>query len=227
MLPLATGAFAVQAEDVASRAMSDRDLSTLVGGGLTIGPLGGGDQYLCSMLATVGSVASLRPDDGAARGFVSSLRSGTPLRVTFAVADGVYVADVNVDQWSASRRILEVSSRSPLEFIQRRSVLRVQVKRKVELLVERDGVVRRVQGSTIEMSTAGFSSVLGDYLEPGEPAAAVLHLGDDTILTVVRVVLPGLNDMLPTRISIDEIGSDDLARLAAHLVLAEVKTANP
>jgi hypothetical protein len=201
--------------------MSDRDLSTLVGGGLTVGRLGGGDRYLCSLLSTAGPVASLRPDDGAARGFASSLQAGTALRVTFAVADGVYAADVNVERWSASTRILEVSSRSPLEFIQRRAVLRVPVECRIELLVARDGDMLCAQGATIEMSTAGFSSVLSDRLEPGEHAAAVLHLGDHTILTVVRIVLPGAGTMLPTRVSIDAIAPGDMVLLNDHLLRSE------
>ena len=203
--------------------MSDRDLSTLVGGGLTIGRVGGADRYMCSLLATAGVMASFRPDDGAGRGFASSLEPGTPLQVSFAVADGAYVADVDVRRWSASERILAVSSKSPLSFAQRRSVFRVPLERRIELCTARGGITRRAVGTTIEMSTTGFSSVLSEHLEPGERAAAVLHLGSNTLLMVVRTVLPGSGAKLPTRVRIEEIDRTDLAVLTQHLRRAEVR----
>jgi c-di-GMP-binding flagellar brake protein YcgR len=139
------------------------------------------------------------------------------------VPDGAYVADVEVTGWSPSRRVLTVVHRGTLEFVQRRAVFRVPVAVPVELLVERDGDLVAAEGSTIEMSTAGFSVPLTRDLRPGEQASAVLRLPGEPVMAVVRVVMPGATAKLPTRVRIDEIERTDLARLTTFLRRAEVR----
>ena len=202
--------------------MTETQLSALVGTGLTVGGRHG-ERFGFSLLAVVGNVGSLQPDDADARGFAASLRPGNRVQASYIVPNGVYLSDLEVESWSPSGRILSVRARTPLQFAQRRASFRVPTEVRVELAAARGDDLMTTSGKTLDMSTEGFSVVVKAPLRAGERASAVLRLADGPAMSVVRVIMPGTSARLPTRVHIDQIGSGDLARLTTFLRREEIR----
>lgn len=199
------------------------ELRNLVGRQVVLSVIDTGARFSFVIDTATPSVIVLHPTEPDARAFAASVHSGTPLRLSSPVADGLVIANIVAEHWSISARVLTVSSSGAVEVMQRRSVFRVPVTVGVGLAVSRGDDVRFAEGWTVDLSERGMAVVArGLTVEAGESLATILRLGDHEMLVVSRVVVPGDGARQPIRLQITQILAAEHASLAAEVRQAEV-----
>lgn len=207
------------------------DLHRIVGHAIAVGrrsdpdgPSSGtpGERHVFHVLATVGAIVSLRPEDTDARTFCKSLIEGERLVLTHALPDGALQAEILVDRWSPAGRVLTAVCPSPLGPIQRREAYRVPVVHPLVLVCARDGAVQLVEATTIDVSTSGVAFTTKVPLRADEVLAAFIVTPGGSVPVVLQVVDRGDGPRAKARARIVELVPTDRAALTAHLRRTEV-----
>lgn len=203
--------------------MPREELRTLVGRQVMLTSTDTGEYHVFGIDAATPTVTVLHPTTSQARSFAAKLAERAPLRLSVAVTDGLLVAQVVFERWSAAARILTVNNASPTDLLQRRSMFRVPVAFPVQIGYEREGTVVFASGQTVDVSERGLALLAkGVALEGGELLGVSLQMRSGTFLVVARVILPGDGKNLPARCSIAQVLPTDQSRLAADLRHAEL-----
>lgn len=209
------------------------DLHRIVGSAVAVGRRAGAgsvgadsdpldERHVFHVLATVGAVVSLRPEDTDARTFCKGLAEGERLLLTHALPDGALQAEIVVERWSPAGRVLTAFCPAPLVPVQRRSAYRVPVAHQLTLVSARDGGVRLGEATTIDLSTSGVAFTTRTELRPDEVLAGFIVAPTVTVPMVLQIIELGEGPRSTTRSRIAEIAPGDLAALTAHLRRTEV-----
>lgn len=165
------------------------ELTTLRGKAVTVGFRGerGANPFIVD--SAIDDTAVLRPTSLGSKAFAGQLSTGDFLTVGAPASNGFVSADVVVQRWTPAKRMLLVSNPPSLHHVQRRAFRRVPMAFAAEVAVERGGrlVARPAEG--IDLSLGGMAVLMpGEPLCEGEPIAAVLQLGGESVVTTADVV---------------------------------------
>jgi len=165
------------------------DLSALRGQPVAVGRAGGPTPNPFMVDSAIDDTAVLRPTSTEAKGFAASLAVGDTITVGSPSRRGFVCADVVVQRWTPSQRMLLVSNPRSLVAVQRRGFKRVPMTFTVELAIERAGRIEMRRGDGIDLSLGGWAAAVpGEPLTLGEQAAVALGLPDERLLAVVEIV---------------------------------------
>jgi len=181
-----------------------------------------GQRHLFRVIATVGSVLSLQPEDTEARTFCRALAEGDRLVLTHALPHGALQADITVDRWSPSGRVLTAHSSGPLQAVQRRANYRVPVVHRLLLACARDGRIVLEEATTVDVSIAGVGCTTKARLHRDELLGGFLLTPVGTVPLVLQVIEAGASAREPTHCRIVEVTPTDLRTLTMHLRRTEV-----
>ena len=182
-----------------------------------------GEYHVFVVDAATPAVTVMHPAASEARAFAAKLAEKAPLRLSVPDKDGLLVAQVFVERWSAVNKILTVNNASPADLVQRRATFRVPVALAAQVAYEREGQVLMTSGHTVDVSERGLAfTAKGVALEGNELAAVSLGMRSGPLLVIARVILGGDGKMLPSRCSISQIVASDQTRFAADLRQAEL-----
>lgn len=207
------------------------DLHRLVGQRIIVGrrhsddsPSSGehGQRHLFNVIATVGGMLSLRPEDTDARTFCRGLAEGDRLVLTHALPDGALQGEIIVDRWSPAGRVLTVHTPASLQAVQRRANYRVPVVHRLVLAGSRGGEVVLMEATTADVSVAGIGFVTKARLHENELLGAFLVTPVGTIPLVLQVVEAAPSSRERTHCRILEVTPTDLRMLTMHLRRTEV-----
>ncbi|HWL44979.1 MAG TPA: PilZ domain-containing protein [Ilumatobacter sp.] len=165
------------------------ELKTLRGLPVGVGCSGGPTSNLFVVDSAFDDTAVLRPTTPEGKRFAGSLAYGDYLTLGAPVDTGLLQADVVVQRWTPSSRMLLVSNPPALRHVQRRTFRRVTMAFGVRFAVERAGRLVTRPGEGIDLSLGGFAAVVpGRPLSVGETAVAHIALAGEAVLTVAEVV---------------------------------------
>lgn len=170
-----------------------------------------------------GAVA-LSPEGLEDRSLAMRLSERELLELTMPTERGISAGRARVQRWVQAQRLLFIDDPSPLQYQQRRQLVRVEADIPVQVTHLRRHELVTTLARTVNISPSGMKLRLRDCPRPGEEFAALIRLPDAPVLVVAKLLMRDEAN-LTVRCEFVQAFTADLDRIAAFVMQADRRRA--